>query len=158
MSDQKFTSIDSHSSYLTNREMHILFIQADSLSLTASTTMHYQDIVAFHNAVDLIYANVSSVVAGSIDEINKLRKTYKQIKNLVQNDPRFRTHKALEFMLDLTREIYIKVRQSLQTSEYFFRISKRQTKGLSSIGFYVNDSIFSAGDNDAGQEEETEQD
>lgn len=136
------TTIDSHSSYLNNKRLIIIFAKIDDCGSLAARTKHFQHIEQYYNEIEQIYINVAKVLnPATTERIGAVRKGYAKVKFLVENDARYQTKRSLEFLLKCAKEFNLQVVSGLQEFEYFFRTGQRQTKGLKNITFFEN-SIF----------------
>ena len=136
--------VESHSSYLTNVEIHRLFGLVDKLAITASNSMHISSINAYYNAVEQTYLNMTGLIPDNdVEDIENMRTMYARILELIESDPRCRTRKAVRSLLKIAREFNFRLRKGPQMQEYFFRMGIKKTKGLDSIRFFNKNSIFS---------------
>lgn len=130
-----YKKIESHSSYLNNQRLQILFLEADKLALNASRTMHFNDIAAYYETVEHIYLCIEMLVVDKAD-VEKIRENYAKVTHWIDTDPNCRTRKSLLLMLQYTKLFFNKLHAELQRYEFWFRINISQPKGLKNIRFY----------------------
>lgn len=144
---------ESHASFQTNMRMTILFGTVDMLGPRAWQSMKLQDIQAYFQQVNQIFKNVKDVLDTAL-QADSCRKKYMQLFELANTDPRYRGHKSLRMLLELTDEMFSQIVTGMQRWSYFYRIGSHQKKGLKNIRFF-DDTIFSGGGTDGDTGEDT---
>lgn len=128
------TIIDSHSSGLTNKEMHLLFLHLDSTAIQTAASPDLQTVEHFYQSLDHVYGIIESIMPdANILKIRKIKEQYEQILNLIDTDKSIRTKRTLRYMHTLCKEFHREIRSGLQKYGYHFRIGKRETKSLTAI-------------------------
>lgn len=155
-------TMDSHSSYINNRRLQILFMQADSLGQIASNGLKFQDIQSYWYIVERIYAmNFRSIMEDKKKECDDVVNKYYMLVNRIEDDPNIRTKKTLRNLLLIVKKLDMLVMDFIQTRfQYFFRFSTRQVKGLENTDLF-NENIFSTKksykDEDQGETKNTDE-
>jgi hypothetical protein len=145
-----YKKIESHSSYLNNQRLNILFLEADKLALECGKSMHITAVTAYYEAVEHIYLCIEKIVQDK-EAIDDIRKKYARILYFIESDPTCRTRKALVMLNQFTKQFFSQLHGELQRYEFFFRISISQPKGLNNIRFF-DKSMFNMG----GKEDESQ--
>ena len=141
-------TMDSHSSFVNNKRLQMLFMQADSLGQAASNSLHYSAIQAYWNIIERIYTmNFRSILITEDDQAKHtgdklVNEYYKKIEE-IEEDPTKRTIKTLREILFVVKKLEMLVMMQIQLRfQYFFRFSSRQMKGLENVEMY-DENIFS---------------
>jgi len=126
--------IDSHSSFINNKRIIEWFAIIDALGLKASNSLHISEISAYYNAIEEMYFNIESVVLEEDrKKFNQIMAVWRKTMAAIDNNPKLRTKKALEFMLNVAKDFKRSVVGELQRGQFFFRVSERNTKGLGNV-------------------------
>lgn len=150
-------TIESHSSYLTNRSVVGWFTLIDYLGFSAANTLQFDKILSYYNSVEQLYLGkaISVLPDDTRAEIEKIRIAFVRIVDALESNPKIRTRKALKIILDLVKKYNFLLSSGLQDREFFFRMASRQTKGLKNIHFMTNSIFNTGGDKDGGTTPET---
>jgi len=132
-----FQSIDSHNSFLTNKEMAFLSVKIDELAMGASQTLRYDAICSYFYACEHYYSKLQPILSDeSIKVITFLQSQIYKAMDLIEADGRYRNRKMLKFLLKTIKEFYFTVRDRLQREgKYYFRTSEKREKGLGEVRF-----------------------
>lgn len=129
--------VDSHNSLLTNRETAILSAKINGLADVAHQTLRFDDIASYFYNAEHYYLTLNTLISKeTIKKIESLRKSYYKLENLIDSNVSCRNRKALRLLLGITKEFYFSVRNGLQESKYYFRVSELGEKGLGNISFF----------------------
>jgi len=148
-------TIDSHTSFLNNRRVTSWLVVIDYLGFAAANSCQFRDVCSYYNAIEQVYLSgvVTILPNTTVDDIETIRKSYARILDFVEKNENAQTKKAIEALLQLTKEFNFKLTTGLQEREYLFRMGSRQAKGLKNINF-LKGSIFNPGGNSNETERE----
>lgn len=142
---QNRQTIESHSSYLTNKRLQMLMYMIDTLGPAASNSLLPHDIMAYYNAIEQVYINTTELLEE--DDFNKcegLRTRYNKILAIMDEYPQTQNTRTSRLLLSTTKEFNHTLISGLQRREYFFRMATKQPKGLKNMNFF-SQSIFGGG-------------
>lgn len=136
--------MDSHSSFINNKRIQMLFMQADSLGQIASNTLKFQDIQAYWYIVERIYLfNFRSIFEDNAEKGDTLIKQFYDLLEKICTDQKYRTKPVLTQLLFIVKKLELLVMSEIQIRfQYFFRFSSKQIKGLENTDLF-NENIFS---------------
>lgn len=154
--EQPRNTIESHSSYLTNRSITAWFQLIDYLGFAAANSLRFRDINSYYNALEQIYLGriVKILPDDTVEEIEKIRVSYNKLLSFLEQNPKARSMGALKLLLEFAKKFNFCVAGGLQDREFFFRMGSKQQKGLGKIKFF--NSIFNTGKKDGTKEGKTQ--
>jgi len=130
--------IDSHSSMKNNQVINDLRVECIRRSLMASSSMHITDIGLYYQAVQEFFNNTADVLPDvNVKNVVECMKRYQTLSEKVETDKRYRNLKVTKELFSISQEFFRQIINGLQKYQFWFRVGKRQQKGLTSLSFFT---------------------